>query len=254
MLVIRTEQMDAFKKAGLRRFEDTMVIHLFQFSQRHCEAIGEEKVREVIRLGIHQANKYKLTNRGPVRFYIEIMFLFGSFFDTDPQIPWAAEILNIQVTDQIKRADILYEKTMDYLDKVVGPNGTYALNALRSVSLFTKHPLPLSSENFANGMLNQLHMLYPEKCAYTGEAALRTLIREGIDKAEAHRFSAVRSTTLFIMLMFALGHGFFNDPLFPWIVNTLRDSRIVDPPSRAKRLEHKMIVYLENVLDHAERT
>ncbi|MBK7353861.1 MAG: hypothetical protein IPJ05_10285 [Nitrosomonas sp.] len=111
MLVIRAEQMDVFKKTALLSFEDEMVEHLAKFSPPLYKVVGEEQMRKVIRLGMSQAAQYGFTYRGPVRLYLELMLLFGSYFDTDPQYPWAAEILTNQESGtQMQRAESLYER------------------------------------------------------------------------------------------------------------------------------------------------
>jgi hypothetical protein len=121
MLEIREEQMAVFDQAARKTFEDEMVEHLAEFVPKQCEVIGEQQVRKVIQLGVERARIYSLTNRGPVRFYIELMFVFGSDFDTDPLLSWAAEILGDVLTNQMAKAGRLYEKTNDYLEKVSGP-------------------------------------------------------------------------------------------------------------------------------------
>jgi hypothetical protein len=121
MLEIREEQMAVFDQAARKSFEDEMVQHLAEFVPKQCEVIGEQQVRKVIQLGVERARIYSLTNRGPVRFYIELMFVFGSDFDTDPLLSWAAEILGDVLTNQMAKAGRLYEKTNDYLEKVSGP-------------------------------------------------------------------------------------------------------------------------------------
>ena len=96
MLVIRPEQMEVFKEAALRSFESEMVAHLAEFSPPLFKAIGEEQMRKAIQFGIDRAGSYGFDFRGPVRLYLELMLLFGSHFDTDPQYPWAAAILTNQ--------------------------------------------------------------------------------------------------------------------------------------------------------------
>jgi len=112
-------------------------------------------------------------------------------------------------------------------------------------------PLPFPAAGVVGGILDQMNQIYPQKYSYLGDGALRMLIQEATDGAKGYQFSEARSVTLFIVLMFALGHGFANDPLFPWISHTLQDPQIIDPASRAQRLENKMLVYLECVLKHA---
>src|SRR6266540_2596886 len=111
MLIIRPTQLNSFEEAALRHFEDEMVPHLAKFAPKHCQVIGEQAVRQAIRLGIGRARKFGLTNRGPVRFYIELMFMFGCDFDNDPQLDWANEVLNdTTLLDQMAKAERLYDR------------------------------------------------------------------------------------------------------------------------------------------------
>ena len=249
MLKIRKEQMEVFEQAAIRNFEDEIVEHLKKFSPRHCEVIGDNGVREVIRPGIDRAEKYSLTNRGPVRFYIELMFMFGSDFDTDPQLPWAGKILNDPMAvDQMERADQVHKKTTDYLDNVAGPVNAYTLDALREIRRAASEDVRFSGQAFENGMLSQMKRIYPQKCNYVGDVPLRMLIQRGIELATTCSVTTTRGVALFVVLMFALGHGFSDDPLFPWASRTLKDPKIVDPDKRAQRLEAKAIAYLDRVL------
>ena len=93
MLVIRDQQMQAFAQNAKKQFEAETVPHISRFAPRQFEILGEKTIGQIVSLGIERAEKYGFTNRGPVRFYIELMFMFGSDFDTDPQYPWAAELL-----------------------------------------------------------------------------------------------------------------------------------------------------------------
>ena len=94
MLVIRSEQRGGVQGGGVSAeafFEKEMVSPPFrEFSPPLFKAVGEEQMRKAIRFGIGRADSYGFTFRGPVRLYLELMLLFGSHFDTDPQYPWAA--------------------------------------------------------------------------------------------------------------------------------------------------------------------
>ena len=129
---IRKEQMAALDRATLKAFQDELVRHLRDFDPKHTKVLGEDGVRQVIRLGMERAAKYGLTNRGPIRLYIELMFLFGSDFDTDPWLPWAGACLSDPtIIDQMDRAEVLYEEMTTYLDAVAGPDNAYLIEALR---------------------------------------------------------------------------------------------------------------------------
>ena len=92
MLQIRKEQMLVFEQDALRRFEDEMVVHSTDFSPL-CEVIGEGQLRVALRRAMARAGGYGFTYRGPIRLFIELMFLCGSAFDTDPQYPCGGEDL-----------------------------------------------------------------------------------------------------------------------------------------------------------------
>lgn len=254
MLVMRKTQMTTFEQAAIADFEKQMLEHLAEFSPPLFKTVGEEQMRKVIRFGRDQADHYGFTLRGPVRFYLELMLLFGSHFDTDPQYPWAAEILTRQNSDpQMQRAERLYKRTLDYQEKVAGPEDAYALRALRNISVLARQPLALSSENFIPAMQQEIVRVYPQKAVYVGDEGIEALIRKGIDGAHKQHFSTVRGVTLVIVLMLAFGHGCGADPLYPWIARTLKDEAITDPEARANRLEKKALTWLEHVLAYFDR-
>jgi hypothetical protein len=47
-----------------------------------------------VRRGVARAVELGFTKRGPIRLFLELEWLFGTGFDTDPQIPWAGEVLS----------------------------------------------------------------------------------------------------------------------------------------------------------------
>jgi hypothetical protein len=248
-VIIRNEQMEELGKAVARAFEGEMVTHLAEFSPPLFNAIKEEQLREAIRFGISRAGEYGITFRGPVRFYLELMLLFGSHFDRDPQYPWATEILKDQNSaPQMQRAERIYEKTLDYRKNVTGPQEVYTLKALRSISMLDRQPLPVSAANFGPSMLKELARIYPQKAAYVGADRLEVLVNKGIAAALSYGFSTVRAIALPVVLMFGFGHNCFADPLYPWIAKTLDNSAIADPDDRAKRLEETAVTWLDQVL------
>lgn len=102
-------------------------------------------------------------------------------------------------------------------------------------------------------MLDGMRRVFPQKAAYAGEVGLRNLILQGVTEARNYGFDQPRHTALLVILRFAFGHGCTNDLLYPWIANTLHDSKIVTPTGRAERLERKAITWLEHVVAENER-
>lgn len=248
-MIIRKAQIDELSQGAKSAFEDEMVAHLAEFSPPLFKVIKEEQMREAVRFGVSQADNYGFNLRGPIRLYLESMLLFGSHFDTDPQYPWAGEILKNQNSSlQMNRADSIYEKIINYQEKVSGENAVNTRKALKELLVFAGKPINFSSNNFPTAMRQEMARIFPQKTNYIGEDALTALIQEGRAEAQKYRFPTVRGEVLIVALMFAFGHGCTDDLLYPWIARTLKDEKIIDPAARAERLEKKAVTWLEHVL------
>lgn len=252
MLVIRAKQIRSFERAALHRFEEEMIAHSKEFSSRLCEVIGDEQLRVAVRSAMDRAMTCGFTNRGPVRLFIELMFLRGSAFDTDPQYPGLGNALHAS-DDQMQRAERMHEESLDYFEKVSGSGAVNVHNALRNLSIFAQMPVRFTANNFVTDMLQEMRNLFPEKVAYVGNDKLTTLIDAGRIEAQKYGFSTVRGEAMIVVLMFSFGHGCTNDPLYPWISRTLQDQRIIDPVARATRLEKKALTWLNHVVTRNEK-
>lgn len=248
---IRSEQMETFEQAGQRRFEDEMVEHSKNFASPLCEVIGDEQLRFALRAAMTRADSYGFTNRGPIRLFIEMMFLCGSAFDTDPQYPAIAKVLR-SPADQMERAEQIHQGFLDYLEKVSGPRAENVHKALKDTLAFARAPITFSND-FASDMIREMKRIFPQKADYVGEPGMRALIDEGINEAREYRFPSTRQTMLLVILKYAFGHGCTNDPLYPWISRTLKDEKIVDPAARGARLEKKSLTWLEHVVARNEQ-
>jgi hypothetical protein len=251
MLVIRKEQMEVFEAYTLRNFETEMVKHIQKFAPQQSEIIGEPGVRKVVKLGMERAGQYYFTNRGPICSYLELMVMFGSDFDTDPQYPWLAEILNDTengTTFQMAREVRLNDKTMKYFDTIYGPGQIYAKDIFQRVTQKRFKDFPTSEDTFALDVIRGLNYINPQKCLYVGEPVLYTLIQRAEEVAVEHAISFHERVALFVDLMFAFGHGCFNDNLYPWIAETLSDPTIADPYITIQNLHSKMISYFNDTL------
>jgi hypothetical protein len=247
MLTMRPDQVETFRQHHLQKFEDEMVDHSKEFSPKLCRVIGDEQLRVALRSATRRANGYKFTNRGPLRLFIEMMFLFGSAFDTDPQYGKVGEVLRIS-DDQMVRAERIHQYSLEYFEKVSGTEAANVLHALKELSNLAQMPLRFSSDNLVEQLIQETTRIFPQKVAFIGEACVKTLIEDGVKEADSYGFFTVRQRTLIVILKFAFGHGCAHDPLYPWILTTLRDERIISPPARAERLEKKALTWLEHVL------
>ncbi|MCK4857938.1 MAG: DUF4123 domain-containing protein [candidate division Zixibacteria bacterium] len=122
-MIIRDPQMASFTEASIKDFENRMVVHLNEFFPEQCEALGEPKTREAIRYGIKRAATYGIDTERNVCKYTDIMFAYGRDFDKNPELPWAAEVLNSsKYADQTTRIEELHRKSVWHAHQAA--NGT----------------------------------------------------------------------------------------------------------------------------------
>lgn len=247
MLKIRSAQMDVLAVSAERSFEDEMVAHSKEFSPKLCNTIGEDQLRIALRQTLLRARAHGFFNRGPQRLFVEMMFLFGSGFESDPQYPWVSQILQT-AGNQMSTADRLFKEIVKYQENVSGPDGVHTWNALSGLAGLARQPLLFLSHDFQASMRQEMIRVFPQKAAYIGNEGLLALIEEASGKARAYQLPRVEGDALLAVLMFAFGHGCTEDPLYPWIARTLQDERIVDPVMRAQRLKSKSLTWLDHVL------
>jgi len=251
-MIIRNEQMRVFEQRAWEQFEEEMMAHSKEFSPRLCEVIGDEQLHVAVHSAIARAVDYGFTNRGPIRLFVEMMFLCGSSFDTDPQYAPLGEVLRSE-GDQMLRAQQIHELHNTYLERVSGVGAVNVHTALRALLTFVRSPLTISPDTLHEDMLREMQRLFPQKVAVIPEEGLRALVDEGVAEARRHRFEGLRPTVLLVVLKFAFGHGCTDDPLYPWITRTLKDKRIASPEARAARLEKKSVTWLRHVVANNDK-
>ena len=225
MLRIQRAQVDALRDSALRRFEQSTLRFVEQCLPKPYSLIGDEGALRVIRLGLERADRHGFSSERSVRIYITFMFLLGSYFDGDPLLPWAAEILRGDDSD-IDRSAMLHERGFEYLQAVAGPDhGLFEAALARGCSIA---PADLSSA--ADGMQDEiaamLRWLYPDKVEHLGDGAVRDWIPIGIEDAGKHGVTSPRGCSIYLGFMFLLGSGFATDPHFPWASETLNDEAL----------------------------
>jgi hypothetical protein len=245
MLKIRNEQLEVLEQAAVRSFEDRMVEHLKRFAPGHFKILKEEDIRGCVRLGVERAQTYGLISERSVRIYVQTMFMLGSSFDTDPQYPWAAEMLGDEEQGAAERSDRLHDKSWDYAAHVaedykdldVNADHSRLIQELRGLRQGRDEELSLSSlPDFHARTIAWLKKLLPAKCAYVGELPLRRLVQRGVESARGHGLTTERGVLLFVALMFVAGGGFDTDPQLPWASAVLNDETTIDQNERVNRL------------------
>jgi len=106
---VRREQMDAYRTAARRDFEDRVVEHVGRCFPDRLATMGEGGVRELIRFGIQRAAGYGIVAERYVCKFIDLMLVFGLEFDTEQG--WAMEILAVQLP-QFRKMRQLFDRAL----------------------------------------------------------------------------------------------------------------------------------------------
>jgi hypothetical protein len=247
MLRVRREQLEVFDRKAADDFEGLLVEHLREWFPKKYDYLKPEGSRAVVKHGLARAKFYKLTDQYTLSSYTDLVFLLGSDFDTDPQFPWAAEILNdAERTDETTRAASLYAQAYEYFEQVAGPDGKFIDEALgraaeAAAQSFTEAP---GSAEFYARVLGLFKSLFPQKYVYVGELGLRRLVPQAVESARRYGLHGSRDVALYACLMFMLGSGFDTDPQFPWAAAALAGEEEVDGASKVERLYGAAMQYL----------
>jgi hypothetical protein len=111
----------------------------------------------------------------------------------------------------------------------------------------------LGAGDFSSTVLAETARIHPQKYAYVGEPALRTLIAKGEAEASRYGLSTQREILLLVVLMFSFGQGCTEDPIYPWIADTLGNDRVPGPSERASQLKKNAAAWLCGMLANNER-
>ncbi|MFI8223325.1 hypothetical protein [Pseudomonas sp. NPDC085632] len=227
MLILRTEQMDAFSQRMLTSFENEMLANSQQYYPELCENVGEHQLRLFVRSAMERAGNFGLSARGPVRLFIEMSLLCGSSFDTDPQYPWAGAILR-NGKPQMERADALYWAIVDYQKHLPPPDGTRLGASLKQAQMQMLTSFGTDLEQGTSCLSTAIRHVWPEKVAYVGTSNLNVLIRAMLNTARTRSIVDADAHLLLLTLMLVCGHGCFDDPLYPWLSKALCPAALQD--------------------------
>ena len=234
MIALQEEQMEKFKGNALQSFVVKMMQHSHEFSPYLCDVLGDKQLRYAVEEGIANAKKYGFTYKGSVQLYLDLTFMFGSYFDKDPLFNEFAVILHDD-SNQMFRAEQIHILLNTYLEKVHGVKNQNINQALLSLIHLLESPFPQSKENFDVAIIKEFKAIFPQRAAYVGDDALDEFIQIARGQAADFNLPPVSGTALMVVLMSAFGSGRTNDKPYPWISKTLIAEKVQDTHTRVER-------------------
>jgi hypothetical protein len=249
MLTIRHAQMQVLGLAVLEGFKEALLRHLSGFAPELYALRGEQVFRQVIDAGIARAARHGFTNRGPLRFFLECMFAYGTEFDEDFQIPELQECLATKHEDeQLAHAERVFAVIDRYQSSTRGTRNEFAIAALHRLGSFMDGIDALRDDTLESDLLDLMARIHPEKVEHVGHDRLRRLIALAREDAERFDMATPVGAGVLSGLMFALGLGISRDPLYPWVRDTLTQPLQEASARRIERLRRKTRMYLDATL------
>ena len=247
MLVIREQQMEAFSKAALGVFEQHLLEHIQEFFPRQWRQSGAESMRNLIRLGLDLAQPYGLSSQREIFLYVSLMLYLGSYFDTDPLVPWAEELLlDRDEPDPFARISATYDCTLDYLDDVAGEDDRHLMSAYRRfVAALGDDRLDLA----AMMELGNPAWLFPERYSATPSGARDKLADQAGRLAAAAGLPAPRGNSLYLALIYLFGHRFPEDPQHAWVTAVLDNRNNDEPDPRFRSLCEAAVQHVRGLIE-----
>ncbi len=244
MLTIRKAQMTALRADALARFEQQLTEHALKFAPRHAASLGDQQLQLCVHTAVSRARERGFTLRGPVRLWVELTFMFGIDFDTDPQLHAFVNVLSRPSTpdhgDQLSRAENLRIGAVDFAEAIAGSDGGRERAAVERGRGISLDDLSIRPEEEMIGLLDLIH---PEKVDAVGTSALQQIIKDARSLSETHGLDDLAGPMAMTLLMFTFGHGCIADPLFPWIAESLSHPEL-DARARLERMRRKALRFV----------
>jgi len=111
MLKIRAAQIEVLGRENEAGMEGRALRHLQNCLPDVCATLGEAELRRIIQFGRGRAKSHDIRHELDFFRYLNLMFMFGLEFDTDPRYPWAARTLQTDKQSRVKM-DLLMDHAL----------------------------------------------------------------------------------------------------------------------------------------------
>jgi hypothetical protein len=115
VLTIRDAQMAALARDRRERFVRRAVEHVRTAFPAAFAERGRAGVEASVRTALEKSDVYGLPSERDVLRYLNLMYALGFELDTDPRVPWAAEVLGNTRYDGSVKLDLLAERARRWL-------------------------------------------------------------------------------------------------------------------------------------------
>jgi hypothetical protein len=226
-MIIRAEQLDVLQRVTTLRFEDRTFAHMATYFPDFLDLSDEAAIRTAIRRAWRRASTYDIVTERGVWQFVDVAFMLGEGFDTDPRVPWAAETLRSRRNEQA-RMEELFKGALAFIDGTKkdfpawGGDKKRLLTALQQLEAessdeITEGDLP----EFKSRLLALFQTGLPARYDYIGPKAMHAAVDGGLRGARDQGLTTRRGGAIYTSLTLLLGSDVSSDPLYPWVSDAL---------------------------------
>ncbi|HKA43803.1 MAG TPA: hypothetical protein VKF40_17615 [Burkholderiales bacterium] len=236
MLIFREEQLRAFQSASQANFCRRLLRNVCEEFPDRLKIFGEPAISAMVSLGLDRAKARGLESEEAVMRHLGMMILFGSYWESDPQLPWVKQFLGPADAATAERMTQLWEQAKVVRQRIMGPDDGLYLAALRSIEGKTVEDLTKFASRSHRDLLIQIAAMYPRKFTEAGEAAFANCTRLAVEACRPFDLMDRWSVVLMVEFMLLFGAGFLNDPLYAWATEALKDPQCEGVDQKLDRL------------------
>ncbi|WP_275365035.1 hypothetical protein [Xenorhabdus bovienii] len=208
--------------------------------------LGEDELRTALEKAVEKAKNDGFDQRGAVQFYIDILILFGTEFQTDPQYSWIKTILDSHFhLPQLERTNLLYHEVTRYLNEVHGEQDEHLKTSILKFQNINIERLNVQWNIYENNVDALLNSLYPQKYRYTKQDNIKKFIQFGVEKSNQYNIENANHSAFLTLIMFLLGHQFEQNFFLPNFNERLLKQYYADVDSLIIEMENKTKDYLK---------
>lgn len=222
MLTITNRQMAMFRAHHQADFRQRAMAEIARQFPFDMEVLGPAQLAIAIGLACERADTHGITLEDDLTDYIRMAFLFGSFFDEDPLLPWISQILKDPKFPTNHKMLNIKAHARAWLTRTTGADGGAYRAALRRARRIRLHDiLVVRSADAEHDLRIFLDALFPAQARAMPASHLQALMTCAARTARAHGLAERGGVLLVAGLAFLLGVGFDRDPLHPWAAGPL---------------------------------
>ncbi|PHM65034.1 hypothetical protein Xsto_02342 [Xenorhabdus stockiae] len=216
------EQYNKLKSHSINTYIDELVTNCNESYPYLDLNLSKDGLRSALENAIKKAKNEGFDQRGAVQFYIDMLILFGTEFQTDPQYAWIKTSLdNHAHLGQLEKTSLLYHEVTRYLNEVHGEKDEHLKASIFKFQDINIERLNVQWSTYQINIDDILKYLFPQKYRCIKQDDIKKLIQLGVEKSNQYGIENANQSAFLTLSMFLLGHEFDQDIFLPHLNSKL---------------------------------